>query len=151
MHLLYPACALAIKKIFCGIYRADQAHQNPVLLLSIRRKLTVQYCSKVDHLLKLLKCCTFLNFSFRTLVNKLKYIKFEASKNDQLWDSTVQSVFVWLIKAKRGFDELDQLYQFHEKKIFVAGAHAEYKRYARAKSFFFTRKYLFSVGYPRVG
>jgi hypothetical protein len=38
-----------------------------------------------------------------------------------------------------------------KKKFFVAGAHVEYKRYARAKFFFFIRKYLFSVGYPRVG
>jgi hypothetical protein len=68
---------------FCEMYRADQAHQNPVSLLSIRGKLTVQYCLKVDHLLKLLKCCTSLSFSFRALVNKLKYIKFEASKDDQ--------------------------------------------------------------------
>jgi GH25 family lysozyme M1 (1,4-beta-N-acetylmuramidase) len=45
-----------------------------------------------------------------------------------------------LIKAKRGFDELDQLYKFHEKKFFVAGAHAGYKRYARAKIFFFYPK-----------
>jgi hypothetical protein len=72
------------KFFFREIYRADQAHQNPVSLLSIRRKLIVQYCLKVDHVLKLLKCCTFLNFSFRTLVNKLKYIKLEASKDDQL-------------------------------------------------------------------
>jgi hypothetical protein len=38
-----------------------------------------------------------------------------------------------------------------KKNFFVAGAHAEYKRYARAKFFFFTGKYLFSVEYPRVG
>jgi hypothetical protein len=69
---------------FRGNYRADQADQHPVLLLSIRRKLIVQYCLKVDHLLKLLKCCTSLDFSFSTLVNKLKYIKLEASKDDQL-------------------------------------------------------------------
>jgi hypothetical protein len=138
------------KFFFREIYKDDQAHQNLVSLLSIRRKLTIQYCFKVDHVLKLLKCCTFLNFSFRTLVNKLKYIKLEASKDDQLWDNTVQSVFVWLIKAKRDFDELDHLYKFHEKKILVR-AHAEYKRYARAIFFFFTRKYLFSVEYPRVG
>jgi hypothetical protein len=37
-----------------------------------------------------------------------------------------------------------------KKKIFVASAHAGYKRYARAKKNFFTRKYLFSVGYLRV-
>jgi hypothetical protein len=135
---------------FRGIYIADQAHQNSVSLLSIRRKLTVQYCFKVDHVLKLLKCCTFLNFSFRTLVNKLKYIKLEASKDDQLWNNTVQSVFVWLIKAKRDFDELDHLYKFHEKKKFLVRAHAEYKRYARAKYFFFIRKYLFSVEYSRI-
>jgi hypothetical protein len=29
----------------------------------------------------------FLNFSFRTLINKFKYIKLEASKNDQLWNN----------------------------------------------------------------
>jgi hypothetical protein len=69
---------------FRGNYRADQADQNLVLLLSIRRKLIVQYCLKLDYLLKLLKCCTSLDFSFRTLVNKLKYIKLEASKDDQL-------------------------------------------------------------------
>ncbi len=123
MHFLYSTCVFATKILFFReIYKADQAHQNLVSLLSIRRKLTVQYCFKVDHVLKLLKCCTFLNFSFRTLVNKLKYIKLEASKDDQLWDNTVQSVFVWLIKAKRDFDELDQLYKFHEKKIFSACA-----------------------------
>jgi hypothetical protein len=73
------------KKIFFREnYRADQADQNPVSLLSIRQKLTVQYCLKVDYLLKLLKCCTSLDLSFRTLVNKLKYIKLEASKDDQI-------------------------------------------------------------------
>jgi hypothetical protein len=41
-----------------------------------------------------------------------------------------------LIKAKRDFDELDQLYKFQEKKFFVAGAHTGYKRYARANFFF---------------
>jgi hypothetical protein len=67
------------KKIFYrGNYRADQADQNPVSLLSIGQKLTVLYCVKVDHVLKLLKCCTSSNFSFRTLVNKLRYIKLEA-------------------------------------------------------------------------
>jgi hypothetical protein len=151
MHFLYPTCALATTIFFFReSYRADQVDQNLVSLLSIRRKLTVQYCFKVDHLLKLLKCCTSLDFSFRTLVNKLKYIKVEASKDDQLWNSTVQSVFVWLIKAKRDFDQLDQLYNFHEKKIFLVRAHAEYKRYARAKKIFFIRKYLFSVEYPGV-
>jgi hypothetical protein len=38
-----------------------------------------------------------------------------------------------------------------KKNFFVASAHAEYKRYARANFFFFTRKYLSSVEYPRVG
>ncbi len=47
------------------------------------------YCVKVNHVLKLLKCCTSSNFSFRTLVNKLRYIKFRASKDDQLWRSNV--------------------------------------------------------------
>jgi hypothetical protein len=136
MHFLYSTCAFATKFFFSWNYKADQAHQNLVLLLSIRQKVTVQYCFKVDHVLKLLKCCIFLNFSFRTLVNTLKYIKLEASKDDQLWDSIVQWVFVWLIKAKRDFDELDQLYKFHEKKFFLVCAHAEYKRYARAKIFF---------------
>ncbi len=130
------ARSLQKKNIFRENYRADQADQNFVLLLSIRRKLTVLYCVKVDHVLKLLKYCTSSNFSFRTLVNKLIYIKLEASKDDQLWDSTVQSVFVWLIKAKRGFDQLDQLYNFHEKFLFLVRAHAEYKRYARANFFF---------------
>ncbi len=31
-----------------------------------------------------MKCCTSSNFSFRALINKLRYIKFEASKHDQL-------------------------------------------------------------------
>ncbi len=124
---------------FREIYRVDQAHQNLVSILSIRRKLSVQYCLKVYHVLKLLKCCASLNFSFRTLINKLKYIKIEALKDDQLWDSTVQSVFVWLIKAKRDFDELDHLYKFHEKQKFLVRAHAEYKRYARAKFFFYSK------------
>jgi hypothetical protein len=102
------------KFFFREIYRADQAHQNLVLLLSIRRKLIVQYCFKDDHVLKLL---SFSNFSFRTLVNKLKYIKLKALKDDHVWNNTVQWVFVWLIKAKRDFDELDQLYKFHEKNF----------------------------------
>jgi hypothetical protein len=72
------------KNFFRENYRADQADQNLVSLLSIRQKLTVLYCFKVDHVLKLLKCSTSSNFSFRTLVNKLRYIKFEASKDDQL-------------------------------------------------------------------
>jgi hypothetical protein len=118
MHFLYLTCAFATKIFFRLNLRTDQVHQNLVLLLSIRRKSTLQYCFKVDHLLKLLKCCTSLNFSFRTLVNKLKYIKFQASKDDQLWDNTVHSIFVWLIKANRGFVELDQFYKFYVKKIF---------------------------------
>jgi hypothetical protein len=72
------------KNFFRENYRADQIDQNLVSLLSIRRKLIVQYCLKVHHFLKLLKCCTSLDLSFRTLINKLKYIKLEVSKNDQL-------------------------------------------------------------------
>ncbi len=72
------------KKIFFREnYRADQVDQNLVSVLSIRQKLTMLYCVKVDYVLKLLKCCTSSNFSFRTLVNKLRYIKLEASKDDQ--------------------------------------------------------------------
>jgi hypothetical protein len=125
---------------FAQIKKADQAHQNLVLLLSIKRKLIVQYCLKVNHLLKFLKCCTSLNFSFHTLVNKLKYIKSEAWKDDQLWDSTVQSVFVWLIKAKRGFDELDQLYKFHERKIFCSKRACRVQALRAAKFFSFYPK-----------
>ncbi len=111
--------ARPLQKIFFrGIYRADQAHQNPVSLLSIRRKLTVQYCLKVDHLLKLQVWCTWAYLLVCESKTLKKYNTSKASKDDQLWDSTVQSIFVWLIKAKRDFDELDQLYKFHEKKFF---------------------------------
>jgi hypothetical protein len=139
------------KFFFRENYKADQVDQNLVLLLSIRRKLIVLYCVKVDHVLKLLKCCTSSNFSFSTLVNKLRYIKLEASKHDQLWRSTAHSVFVWLIKAKRGFDQLDQLYNFHGKKIFFNACACWVQALRAGKIFFFTRKYLFSVEYPRVG
>jgi hypothetical protein len=39
---------------------------------------------------------------------------------------------------------------FTKKNFFLVRAHAEYKRYARAKIFFFIRKYFFSVEYFRV-
>jgi hypothetical protein len=140
--LVFDMCVRYQKFFFRVNYKADQIDQNLVSLLSIRQKLIVLYCVKVDYVLKLLKCCTSSNFSFCTLVNKLRYIKLEASKDDQLWDSTVQSVLIWLIKAKRNFDQLDQLYDFH-KEFFLMRAHAEYKRYARAKFFFFDSKVAF--------
>jgi hypothetical protein len=148
--LVFDMRARYKKFFFRENYKADQIDQNFVSLLSIRRKLIVQYCLKVDHFLKLQSWCTWAYLLACESLNLEKYNTSKASKDDQLWDSTVQSVFVWLIKAKRDFDQLDQLYNFHEKKIFLMRAHAEYKRYAREKKFFFTRKYLFSVGYPRV-
>jgi hypothetical protein len=131
------------KNFFRENYKVDQIDQNLVSLLSIRRKLIVQYCFKIDHLLKFVKCCTSLDLSFRTLVNKLKYIKLEASKNDQLWDSTVQLVFVWLIKAKRDFDQLDQFYNFHEKKIFFSACACWVQALRAGKKKFFYPKVSF--------
>ncbi len=88
------------------------------MLLSIRWKLTVQYCFKVDHVLKFLNFCTRFFLLVLERLNLKKYKSSKTSKHDQLWNSIVQSVFIWLIKAKRDFNELDQLYRLYEKKSF---------------------------------
>jgi hypothetical protein len=72
--------------------------------------------------------------SLFTNVQKLNFRKYntsKTSKHDQFWDNIVQSVFVWLIKAKRDFDKFDQFYKFHEKKFFLTNAHVEYKKCIR--------------------
>ncbi len=128
------------KKIFRTNDKVDQINQNLVLLLSIRRKLIIRYCFKVDHVLKFLNFCTSSNLSFRTLVKRIEYKSSKTSKQNQLWNSTVQSVFIWLIKTKRDFNELDQLYNFFEKNFFLVRWQIEYKRCMREKNFFSTRK-----------
>jgi hypothetical protein len=54
---LYLACACIKKKFLDENYKADQVDQNLVSFLSIRQNLIVQYCLKVDHLLKLQVWC----------------------------------------------------------------------------------------------
>ncbi len=70
------------KKNFRTNDKVDQVDQHLVLFLSIKRKLIVRYCFKVDHVLKFLNFCTSSNLNFRALVKRIEYKSSKVSKHD---------------------------------------------------------------------